>query len=116
MGIEKTFFDEVTDVRYVALYMGGEPQLYQRPGIDGASDSASDRYEEILVNPTILKLAKQRGDIDCGGLEYVLIRYGNFFQFVQAVPGGHISVAIEPSADIPLAVDAIRKIIQQADF
>ena len=40
------------------------------------------RYEELLVNPTLLELTRQRGNIDCGGLEYLVIRYGNFFQLV----------------------------------
>jgi hypothetical protein len=69
----------------------------------------SDRYEELLVNPALLVLTRQRGDIDCGGLEYVLVRYGWFFQLVHPVDGGHISVAIEPDADLPALVDTVRE-------
>jgi len=69
------------------------------PNITAASDSGSDKYEELIVNPTILTLIKQRGDIDCGGAKYVLIRYGNFYQFVAPMQGGHISVCIEPHAN-----------------
>jgi hypothetical protein len=32
-------------------------------------------------------------------LDYVVIRYGNFFQFVAPIEGGHVSVAFEPDAD-----------------
>lgn len=69
-------------VRYVASYSGGRLVSAMRSGLRNASTSESDRYEELLVNPTLLKLATQRGDIDCGGLEYLLLRYGHFFQFV----------------------------------
>ena len=69
------------------------------------SSSESDRYEELLVNPTLLKLAMQRGNIDCGGLEYLLVRYGSFFQFVLLVSWGHVSVCIEAGAD-PIQIGA----------
>lgn len=91
------------DVRYVALARDGQLTLRDRPGLVGASSAESDRYEELLVNPTLLTLVGQRGRIDCGGLEFVVIRYGNFYQVVRPIPGGHLSVAVEPSGD-PLAV------------
>ena len=91
------------DVRYVAIYRGGQLESKSKEGTQGASSSGSDRYEELLVNPTLLKLASQRGEIDCGGLDYLLIRYGNFFQFVLPVSWGHVSVCIEKSAD-PIAI------------
>jgi hypothetical protein len=93
-------------IRYVALYRDGRLELHERSGLRAASSAESDRYEELLVNPTLIVLARQRGEIDCGGLEYVLIRYGNFFQLVHPVNNGHVSVAIEPEAD-PLEVVAI---------
>jgi hypothetical protein len=86
-------------VRYVAVYRDGRLEMRSRPGTAGASSSESDRYEELLVNPTLLKLASQRGDIDCGGLESLLVRYGNFYQFVMPTGWGHVSVCIEPDAD-----------------
>lgn len=90
-------------IRYVAVYQDGA--LTGRQGSDAAdaSSAETDRYEELLVNPTLLKLASQRGEIDCGGLDYLVIRYGNFFQFVLPRPGGHVSVCIEPDAD-PIAI------------
>ncbi len=88
-------------VRYVAVSDGGaEPEMWERdPGPD-SSLSESDRYEELLVNPTLLTLAGRRGDIDCGGLDYLLVRYGNFFQLVVPTPLGHVSVCLNPDADI----------------
>jgi hypothetical protein len=81
-------------VRYVAVYLHGEPTMRQRPGITGASAGETDRYEEPLVNPTLLTLARRRGEIDCGGLEWLLIRYGNFFTFLQPTAEGHVNVEL----------------------
>ena len=72
-------FNLSLQVRYVAVYRHGELSLRQRPNLSLASAPESDRYEELLVNPTLLTLTRQRGDIDCGGLSYVVVRYGNFF-------------------------------------
>ncbi len=88
-----------SSVRYVAVYQGGELRSEQRSGLSGASDSDSDRYEELLVNPTLLCLAGQRGRIDCGGLQYLIVTYGRFQQFVASVPGGHVSVCFDLHRD-----------------
>jgi hypothetical protein len=98
-GLIDALFDLTQGVRYVAIYSHGELSLRQRPELSLASAPESDRYEELLVNPTILTLTRQRGEIDCGGLDYVVVRYGNFFQFVVPIEGGHASVAFEPDAD-----------------
>ena len=91
------------DVRYVAIYQNGQLEVKSKGNTQGASSSESDRYEELLVNPTLLKPASQRGNIDCGGLDYLLVRYGNFFQFVLPVSWGHVSVCIEKDSD-PIAI------------
>ena len=87
------------NVRYVAIYRDSKLETRSKEGTVDASGSESDRYEELLVNPTLLTLAAQRGNIDCGGLEYLIIRYGNFFQFVLPTSWGHVSVCIEKDAD-----------------
>jgi hypothetical protein len=86
-------------IRYVAIYKNGTLEMRARSGTANASSLETDRYEELLVNPTLLKLATQRGNIDCGGLDFLLVRYGNFFQFVLPTNWGHVSVCIEPDAD-----------------
>jgi hypothetical protein len=91
------------DIRYVAVYRDGMLASRSRLEILAASGNESDFYEELLVNPTLLKLASQRGNIDCGGLDYLLVRYGNFYQFLLSATWGHVSVAIETTAD-PLRV------------
>ncbi len=88
-------------VRYVAVSDGGaEPEIWERDSGPDSSSSESDRYEELLVNPTLLTLAGRRGDIDCGGLDYLLVRYGNFFQLVVPTASGHVSVCLNPDANI----------------
>jgi len=87
------------DIRYVAVYKNGELSLSTKEGLMRASSSVSDKYEEIIVNPTLLTLVTQRGNIDCGGARYVIVRYGNFYQFIAPLSDGHISVSIEPQAD-----------------
>jgi len=89
-------FDLTPEIRYVAVYEDGDLSMRQRPSIGQASAAESDRYEELLVNPTLLKLTTQRGDIDCGGLRYVVVRYGYFYQLVVPTNRGHVSVAFEP--------------------
>jgi hypothetical protein len=107
-------FNLTPEVRYVAVYRHGELSLRQRPDLSLASAPESDRYEELLVNPTVLTLTRQRGDIDCGGLDYVVVRYGNFFQFIVPIEGGHASVAFEPDADpIGQAQEVLRTIETQ---
>ena len=108
-AIASKLMQSIPEVRYVATYIDGRLELNQRGGIENASSSESDKYEELIVNPTLLKLLTQRGNIDCGGLEYVVIRYGSFFEFVQAVPGGHVSVGIATEADLQKTIEMIRR-------
>ena len=96
-------FEISDDVRYVAIYRDGKLETKSKSDIQGASSSDSDRYEELLVNPVLLKAASQRGNIDCGGLDYLLVKYGNFYQFILPVSWGHVSVCIEKDSD-PIAI------------
>jgi hypothetical protein len=109
-----TVFGLSLDVRYVALSFRGAVALRERPDLRGASASESDRYEELLVNPTLLTLLTQRGNIDCGGLRFVIIRYGNFFQIVQPLPEGHLSVAVEPYGDPVAIAHGVEERVRQA--
>lgn len=87
--------------------------MSSRPDLVNPSSSESDLYEELLVNPALLNLAVNRGAIDCGGLQFLVVRYGSFFQLVQPVSGGHVSVAIEPSGN-PLTIAAqVREALQR---
>jgi len=96
--LANSVFNVSQEVRYVAIYNGTKLYTQSREDLKDSSSSESDKYEEIIVNPTLLKLVTQRGDIDCGGLKYVLLRYGNFYQFIYPLKNGHISVALELSS------------------
>jgi len=41
-------------------------------------------------------------------LDYVVVRYGSFFEFVQPLTNGHLSVGIEPDADVIALAKKIR--------
>lgn len=102
-----------TEVRYVALRRAGQLSLHERGGLNNASSSESDKYEELIVNPTLLTLVGQRGDIDCGGAQFVLIRYGNFFQFVAPIAGGHISIGMEPDCNPLVVLDSLEPVLRR---
>lgn len=87
------------DIRYVAFGHGQTTVLRERSDLTSASSSESDRYEELLVNPTLLTLTRQRGDLDCGGLRFVVVGYGNFHQLVIPLTQGHVSIAFERDSD-----------------
>jgi hypothetical protein len=52
--------------------------------------------------------------VDCGGAQYVVLRYGNFFQLVMDLPDGHVSVCFELSSNPLEFAEAIRSICAQA--
>jgi len=79
-----------------------------------ASSQESDKYEELLVNPTLLTLVRQRGNIDCGGARFVLVRYGNFYQLVIDLPDGHASICFELGSNPLEFADTIRELCQAA--
>jgi len=59
----------------------------------------TDRMEELIVNLTILELAKRRGNIDMKGMRYVIIRYGTMHQPIFPYKEGHLSIGIELDAN-----------------
>lgn len=110
-SLMEQIFDVSDAVRYVAVYDNGKLTLKQKEGIADSSASESDRYEELIVNPTILKIATQRGEIDCGGLDYVVIKYGSFFLLAIPRSSGHVSVGLESNAN-PIEIEAnVRRLL-----
>jgi hypothetical protein len=103
------------EIRYVAIYRDGKLTSRERNGLSNASASESDKYEELIVNPTLLTLVQQRGRIDCGGIHSVLIRYGNFFEYVRPIKGGHASVGIELQADTNALAQNIDQVLEHYD-
>ncbi len=115
MSMHDEVFAVSPAVRYVAVYRNGSLSSRQREGLAGASAGESDKYEELIVNPTLITVLRQRGDIDCGGLDYALVRYGNFFEFVLPLRDGHLSVGLEPAADALALAEAICALPAVAD-
>ena len=99
------------EIRYVAFGDGQRVETAQRDGIADASDMSSDFFEELLVNPTLLTLARQRGELDCGGLRHLIVGYGNFNQVVIPTPKGHISVCVEPHADAEAVAQRVTELL-----
>ena len=97
--IEDLFFFFI-DVRYVAIYTDNELVYKQKQQTLDNSSLDTDKYEELLVNPTLLTTARQRGNIDCGGLRFLIVGYGNFYQLVKEIKNGHISICLEKSVDL----------------
>ena len=104
-------------IRYAALAHGAEITIRLRPDLregDGVtSSSETDRYEELLVNPAILLLTTRRGEIDCGGLDHIIVGYGNFHQLIMPIEDGHLSVAIERNADPRAFIAPVRRLIAE---
>lgn len=99
-------------LRYVAvLDHGSEPVMWERNRGPDSSSAESDRYEELLVNPALLNLAGNRGDLDCGGLDYLLVRYGHFFQLVVPTASGHVPVCLSPDADVLRLTERIQAVL-----
>lgn len=65
--VTQEILDARTQVRYAALYTDGKLETSGKAGVAGASVGESDKYEELLVNPAVLTLVTQRGDMDFGG-------------------------------------------------
>jgi hypothetical protein len=101
------------EIRYVAVGEGQHVETAQRDGIAEASDASSDFFEELLVNPTLLTLARQRGDLDCGGLRHVIVAYGNFNQVVVPTPSGHVSVCVERDADADAVARRVAELLER---
>jgi hypothetical protein len=102
-------------IRYVSFGEGQHIRTRERTGLAGASDAISDRFEELFVNPALVTLARQRGELDCGGLRYLLVAYGHFTQLVVPYRAGHASVAIEPTADVVAIADAVLNELHKHD-
>ena len=98
-------------IRYVAFGSGQSVDMSSRDGLAGESDESSDFFEELLVNPTLLTLARQRGELDCGGLRYLVVGYGNFSQVVVESPDGHVSVCVERDADPVRVAEQVARLL-----
>jgi hypothetical protein len=96
-------------IRYAALHLGGgEPVLRERAGSSARGASEGERWDELVVNPVLVELASRRGNVDCGGLDFLAVRYRRFFNLVIPVVDGHLSIVLDPDADPLPLVPAIK--------
>lgn len=109
-------FEVSGHVRYIAVYDNDGLSMKQRSDLSNVSSGESDKYEELLVNPTLIKLASQRGNIDCGGLEYFIIRYGNFFVLLFPCKNGHVNFGIETDINPLQVVDPLKTLLKEYDL
>lgn len=107
LSIIESLFDFSSDIRYVALYTDKDLMFRQRQKKPDSSSAETDRYEELLVNPALLNLARQRGNLDCGGLRFLIVGYGNFYQLIKEIKEGHLSICLNKNSDITRLPDRI---------
>lgn len=108
-------FSLSTSICYVAQLRNGQLHQKQRDNLHSASSSETDKYEELFVNPALMTLVRQRGEIDCGGASFVVVGYGNFKQLIIALTDGHVSVAFEHATEPIDFVEAIKLICKPAN-
>ena len=100
-------------VGYVALSSGTE--VLMRPAPDGTAETTpeSNFYEELLVNPTLLKLASHRGSVDCGGLKYIAVGYGDFTQLIMLTRDGTVSLGLSKNAPAREVAGKVQDILER---
>src|SRR5881409_3915859 len=113
-SLREAIFGLGAHIRYVAFGDAQQVDTAQRDGVAGASDPGSDFFEELLVNPALLTLARQRGDLDCGGLRHLVVGYGNFNQVIVPRGSGHVSVCVELDADASAVARDVGALIASA--
>jgi hypothetical protein len=89
----------IEGVGYVAMTSGQEVLLRILPDVVTTTTRESNFFEELLVNPTLLTLAGQRGGLDCGGLDHIAVGYRDFTQLLVRMRDGHASIGISRRAD-----------------
>lgn len=114
--LTQAIFDLGPFVRYVAYGEGQRIWMRERDGLSPASNSQSNRIEELLVNPTLLTLARQRGELDGRGLRFIIVGYGNFHQLVAPTRAGHISVALNTDADAVTVARQLERLLDRFDI
>jgi hypothetical protein len=100
-------------IGYVALCCGQEVLLREAPGMVSCTTAETNFYEELLVNPILLKLASQRADLDCGGLDYIAVGYGDFVQLIMLIKDGHISMGISRKTHAGELAARVKSVLQE---
>ena len=108
-------FDQVFNlgrVGYVAAELDGEVYMQAHPKLETATTPESNFFEETLVNPSVLNLLRRRGEIDCGGVRYFAVGYGDFVQLILPYGSGHLSIGVDSNRDVPALAGQISNLIE----
>jgi hypothetical protein len=100
-------------VGYVALGRGQEVLMRRHPKLETTTSPESNFYEELLVNPTLLTLASQRGALDCGGVRYIAIGYGDFIEIIMRMKDGHISLGVPEKTYADEVASRMQEVLQR---
>jgi len=104
MSIAKAVLALDPKVRYVAVNQRGAlEEMVQGEGHPSFNPLDTDRMEELIVNPVALELFVRRGNLDLGGVHFLVVRYGLQFQLILPWRAGHVSIGVEADGD-PLAI------------
>ena len=100
-SIANQLFEISPDIRYVAVNQDHRiVEMAQNPKWPTRNPTDTDRMEELIVNPLILEATRRRGEIDLSGVRFVVVRYGPLYELVFPYGNGHLSVGVEPGADV----------------
>lgn len=111
--ISGRLFDLDSKIRYVAINQNEQiVEMQQNPKRPSLNPAETDRMEELIVNPTILELARRRGNIDMKGMRYVIIRYGTMHQLIFPYKDGHLSIGIDLDANPTVVAHKIAKCLR----
>jgi hypothetical protein len=91
-------------IRYVAVNQDGAiAEMVQSQRHATFNPPETDRMEELIVNPVALDLFARRGNLDLGGVRFLVVGYGKQFQVILPWRAGHVSVGVEADGD-PIAI------------
>jgi len=104
MKLASSLFALDENIRYAAVNQRGAiDEMLQRDGHASFNPPETDRMEELIVNPVALELFARRGNLDLGGVRFLVVRYGVQFQLILPWRAGHVSIGIEADGN-PLAI------------
>jgi hypothetical protein len=103
-------------IRYVAVNRAGAiAEMEQAAAWPTSNAHETDRMEELIVNPVVLEAVRRRGNLDLQGVRHVTIRYGTLYQVVVPIEDGHVSVGVEPSADVERIAGMVEEAVTSSD-
>ena len=104
MKLANSLFALDEKIRYAAVNQRGViDEMLQRDGHASFNPPETDRMEELIVNPVALELFARRGNLDLGGVRFLIARYGMQYQVILPWRAGHVSVGVEAEGD-PVAI------------